>query len=244
MEAVKITVQNLSTVLTEAQAEKIVAALSTQLTTDYNGSYWVTQELAAPVDSVTLLGKGEAIPLDSWHMELLDTSDQEGALGYHDDEVFKRHTRKGKPEKHSSNSERGLRADAPQRPLMRVFAKTSEENGTDPAEVASHEGLEALVDPQVVNENKIRKVHNHTKKQLVLVEVGDPVQSNGYTVGEVTVADFCLPAFFGYPQDADPTRMSFRGSVTEPFQIAPKGYMSVAPESDPQDWKQEMGSAM
>lgn len=251
MDTVTITVQNLSDTLTDEEAQDVVDALNMQVTDDYGQSCWVTQGLAPPA-KLELIAKGAEVPADTWHVELLDTSDQPGALGYHEDEAFdskvngeqpsERFTEPTKaPRKASTHSSRGLRADAPEVPLAKVFVKTSKEDGADPAEVTSHEVLEMLVDPQVVKE--VRTVVNHEKAQIVIVEVGDPVQGCGYQRGKRTVADFALPAWFGMEQKENPTQYSFRGSVSEPFELAPGGYISVAPEGDPEAWEQVFGSA-
>ena len=252
MEPVKISVQNLSTVVSDADAEAYAGALGAQLTQDYNGSCWVSQGLSAPVESVTLIAKGVPVPPDTWHMEILDDSDQPGALGYHEEGVFdskvdgreaagERDIVSQHPRKASRRSSRGLRADAPTLPLMKVFAKTSQEDGASLSEDMSHEALEACVDPRPMKEP--RTVTNTAKQQTVIVEVGDPVQECGYEVAGQTVADFALPAWFGYEQHANPTQMSFRSSVKEPFELAPGGYISVAPASEPENWSQIFGSA-
>jgi hypothetical protein len=241
MEPVKITVQNLSTVLTDDQASEIVTALNTQVVNDYGNSCWVTQGLSAPA-TVEFIAKGQPLPPDTWHVELLDTSDQQGALGYHEDQAFD-HNVLGKPLmpcKASNHSSRGLRADAPEVPLAKVFVKTALEDHAEPGEVLSHECLECLVDPQVVK--AVRTVINPAKTQKVIVEVGDPVQQCGYMIGNVTVADFALPAWFGYLQTRNPTQMSWRASVTEAFELAPGGYISVCPEGT-EEWQQVFGGA-
>lgn len=238
---VTITVQNLSTVLTDDEAKQIVEALNTQGTRDYNPSCWVTQGLAVAVGSVEFVEKGAALPPGSWHIELLDTSDQPGALGYHEDQAFKKDTPEGKPEKASTHSSRGLRADAPELPLAKVFCKTSKEDGVDPGEVASHEMLEALVDPQVVK--NVRTVTKPSEGRIYIVEVGDPVQSTGYLIGSVTVANFALPAYFGLEQKVNPKQYDFRAILKGQVPaMTPGGYLSYAPEGEPENWKQEMGS--
>ena len=234
----QITVQNLSTVITDEEAERITAALNVQATRDYNGSPWVTGNLAGAIGSVTFLSREQhpttAAP-GSWHLEILDTSDQPGALGYHEEQAFNNQAGSGQLAKASGRSSRGLRADAPDLPLMKVFAKTSNEDGASLAEVCSHELLEAAVDPRPMREP--RTVVNQAKQQKVIVEVGDPVQECGYQIDGVTVADFAEPAWFGYPG----TRMSFRESVKQPFELAPGGYISVCPVGT-ESWEQVFGN--
>jgi len=242
LDPVTISVQNLSTVLTDTEAEAIVEALNTQATRDYNSSCWVTQGLSAPAAAVVFVAKDEAIPADTWHMELLDTSDQEGALGYHEDEAFDKTGAPTGPKKSSNRTSRGLRADAPEIPLMKIFVKTSQEDGVQGSEVASHEMLEALVDPQVVKE--VRTVKKPSEGRIYIVEVGDPVQSSGYKIGEVEVANFALPAYFGYEQTSNPSQYDYGKVLTAPVPaMTPGGYMSYATEEEPENWQQEFGSA-
>lgn len=243
-DAVVITVQNLSTALTDEQVEAIVGALNTQGTRDYNGSCWVTQNLAAPVKEVVFIPKDGAIPADSWHMEVLDTSDQEGALGYHEDEAFDKGGAPTGPKKSSNRTSRGLRADNPEVPLMKIFAKTSAEDGVQASEVCSHEMLEALVDPQVTKEVRTVKVPSPAPGRIYIVEVGDPVQSTGYKIGEVEVANFALPAYFKLPQQVNPAQYDFQHVLTAAVPaMTPGGYLSYAPEAEPENWQQEYGSA-
>jgi hypothetical protein len=67
---------------------------------------------------------GSVPPIGSWLLSILDDSDQAGALGYH--------------EVTSDNT-----------PLLKVFAKTDQENGLSWTVTASHEVLEAIADPWV-----------------------------------------------------------------------------------------------
>lgn len=248
-ESVTITVQNLSTALTDEEAQAMTAALNIQGTRDWNGSCWVSGGLADSVAKVVFIPKGDPIPADSWHVELLDSSDQEGALGYHEDEAFKKGTPDGKPEKASTHSSRGRRADAPSIPLAKVFCKTTKEDGEQPSEVASHEMLEMLGDPQVINE--LRTVTDPTSKRIYPVEVGDPVQSSGYKIEvttdagkfEVEVANFALPAYFKLPQAEHPKQYDWCSVLTAPVPaMTPGGYLSYAPEDEPENWQQEFGS--
>lgn len=235
----QITVQNLSTVITDDEAQAITAALNVQATRDFNGSQWIEQHLARPIRVVTFLPKDQhpaAAAPESWHLEILDTSDQPGALGYHEEQAFNDQADVGRLAKASGRSSRGLRADAPELPLMKVFAKTAQEDGASLSEVCSHELLEAAVDPRPMREP--RTVVNQAKQQKVIVEVGDPVQECGYQIDGVTVADFAEPAWFGYPG----ARMSFRESVPQPFGLAPGGYISVCPVGT-ESWEQVFGNA-
>lgn len=238
---VTITVQNLSSVLTDAEAEKIVAALQWQAEEQYNKSRWVTEKLAEPCDKVEFIAKGETIPADTWHLELLDTSDQPGALGYHEDQAFDKAGAPTGPAKASERTSRGLRADAPEIPLMKIFAKTSQEDGVAPSEVASHEMLEALVDPQVVK--TVRTVKKPSEGRIYIVEVGDPVQETGKAApnGEV-LANFAEPAYFELDTESG-GKYDYEGVLTGPVPArTPGGYLSYATEAEPENWQQEHGA--
>lgn len=248
--SVLITVQDHTSpgTFTPTQLFNTVWSLWYQAEFHYNYSPWVERGYSQPAQSVRLIEPNTTPPAGAWHIELLDTSDQPGALGYHEDEAFDANSPGVK--KGSSRSSRGLAA-ATLLPLAKVFVKTSREDGVQATEVASHEMLEMLVDPRVVDESQIRKYLNTEKKEWYIAEVGDPVQGEGYDVGEpegrptgvpeATVANFAYPAWWKQPQ----TRVGydFRGTRKAPFEISPAGYMSVAPEANPSQWTQINGSA-
>jgi hypothetical protein len=244
MPGVTISVQNFADELvSEQDAQGIAAALDTQAKHDYGGSPWVKDGIATEIEEVVLVEKGVSPPSDTWHLEILLNSDQPGALGYHEEqsEVMKGgSTAAGLLRKASHHSSRGLRKDKPGLPLMKIFAETTQADNASLAEVCSHEMLEAAVDPTPMKTP--RTVTNAAKRRIYIVEVGDPVQECGYDVAGQTVADFALPAWFGISQSEHPSRMSFRSSVHKPFHLAPGGYISWAPEDEPNNWKQEQGS--
>lgn len=209
-------------------------ALNYQAIYHYGRSPWVERGYAPPAQ-VHLLPKGMAVPAGAWNIALLDVSDTEGALGYHEDQAFGS----------SPHSSRHLTATGT--PYSKVFVQTAQSAGVDPCEVASHEMLEMLVDPYVANEAEVRKVLNKAAKEFYIVEVGDPVQGFGYDLGApegrhcgVTVADFAYPAWWGMAQSRPD--MSFRDAVSSAFQIGPQGYMSVQPEAGG-EWSQIYGQA-
>lgn len=206
-------------------------ALNYQAVYHYGRSPWVERSYSRAA-TVHLLPKGVKVPQGAWNIELLDVSDVEGALGYHEDQFAS-----------SPHSVRALTTTGT--PYSKVFVQTSKEDGIDPCEVASHEMLEMLVDPNVANESDVRKVLNKATKQFYIVEVGDPVQGCGYDVGApeghktgVTVADFANPGWWEMEQSRPD--LSFRKSISEPFQLAPQGYMSVQPEAGG-EWTQIYG---
>jgi len=206
--------------LSPTQLRDIVWGLNYQALYHYARSPWVEHGYAPPAH-VVQLPDGAKPPVGAWNIILMDTSDQAGALGYHEDEA------------------------GTEIPFSDVFVKTAREDGAEPSEVASHEMLEMLVDPEVAN---VRKVLNHATKEFYIVEVADPVQGCGYDVGApegrhcgVVVADFVFPAWFGMAQTRPD--LSFRDSISQPFTLAQQGYISVAPEAEPGNWSQVFGAA-
>jgi hypothetical protein len=204
--------------LTPKQLFNIVWSLNYQALYHYGRSPWVEHGYAPPAHVVQLQA-GTPPPVGAWNIILLNTSPEAGTLGYHEDEA--------------GNSI----------PYSDVFVKTAGEDGVDPAEVASHEMLEMLVDPQVANP---RKVLNSETQQFYIVEVADPVEGCGYDLGApegrhvgVTVADFVFPAWFGMTQTRPD--LSFRDSISKPFSLAAQGYISVAPEASPENWSELRG---
>jgi hypothetical protein len=73
-----IAIQNLSTVVTDAQVTTAVAALQIQLDRDWQPAWATTATLTA-------YKKTQVIPATSWIIYIMDNSDYAGALGYHDE---------------------------------------------------------------------------------------------------------------------------------------------------------------
>src|SRR5438309_10173156 len=135
-------------------------------------------------------------------LHLLDNSDQQGALGYHDE-------------------------DGNEVPYARVFVETTQQAGDSVSECASHELLEMMADPNV-NLCAINQQGN----RLYAVEVGDPVQGTGYDVGApegktvgIQVANFALPSYFD-PNSQAGRKLDFRGVLSAPSTVGPQAYMS------------------
>lgn len=194
-----VTVENRSTVVTEQEHQEIVQALNLQFSRDYNRSGWVKRGIAPPA-TAQALAEGEKPPAGAWNIIILDHSDQKGALGWHDDET-------GTPI-----------------PYSEVFAQDAHADGDEVSAVCSHEALEMLVDP-FVDPMPPRTIHRPGTTDRYIVEVGDPVQGNDYDAGNgLKVADFALPSWWGI---GDFRPCSFRGSVNQPWEIAPQGYISI-----------------
>jgi hypothetical protein len=220
-----IVVENQQTVLGPRDLFNLVWAVTYQLLFHYGRSPWV-RDGHAPHAHAVLLPAGAKPPAGAWNLILLDSTDQQGALGYHDDE-----------------SGTGI-------PYSEAFVKTAIDDGAAPSSVASHEALEMVVDPYVEGRAP-RLAVNPADGNQTIVEVGDPVQGNDYDVGApegrqtgMLVADFAFPAWWGLEQTGTQA-LSFRGSVSQPFALAPRGYISWCPAgadpADPSVWKQSFG---
>jgi len=77
MAEIKISVINESTVVSDADVEKAIPDLQTQIHRDFNPVWGVDADL-------TFVGKGKKPPAGTWWLSILDDSDEAGALGYHD----------------------------------------------------------------------------------------------------------------------------------------------------------------
>ena len=171
-----ITVENQSQNLSPTDLFKLVWGVNYQVLFQYGRSPWVTGGQAAHGHLVSCCPAGAAPPAGAWNLILMDHSDQQGALGYHEDST-------------------GAAV-----PYAEVFVADAVADGSTASAVASHEALEMLVDPDVAN---VRTATRSDTQQLYIVEVCDAVQGNDYDVGApegrqtgVMVADFCLPAWW------------------------------------------------
>lgn len=214
-----ITVECRTKSLTHEELFNLIWGINYQVLYHYGRSAWVTQGYAPPAH-VVALPQSIKPPVGAWNLILLDHSDQQGALGYHDDQAGN------------------------DIPYAEVFCVDAVQDGSTPSAVASHEALEMLVDPNV---NDVKTAKNASNDQIYIVEVCDAVQGQDYDVGGpegrttgVMVANFCLPSWWEIGDGAPP--WDFRSLLAGPFELAPGGYISVAPESNPNDWSQIWGS--
>jgi hypothetical protein len=206
-----VVVANESTVLTDAQAAAIAQALQKQVSEQFGPAWAVDAEIRA-------LASGAAVPSGAWILHLVDTTDQQGALGYHDE-------------------------DGNEVPYARVFCKTAQAGGAAPSEVASHELLEMLADPHV-SACALDLAHN----RLYAWEVGDPCQGNGYDVGApsgattgIVVADFTLPGWMD-PHTPATAATDYRGALKGPFALGSQGYVSYLDLTNvAAGWQQQLG---
>lgn len=142
------------------QASAMVNAISKQVVHHF-GPIWHTY---ADLSFVPSTGK---MPSGLWVVSLLDTSDQAGALGYHD-----------------------LTPDG--LPLGKVFAGTDRQYGQSISVTLSHEILEMLGDPFI---DAAIQASNGKFYALEVGDAVEGDQY-GYTIDGVLVSDFVTPAWF------------------------------------------------
>lgn len=157
---IKVAVVNESTVLTDKEVRAALPAFNKQMANDVYPS-WGTPA------HCYFYPKNRVVPANYWQMILLDDSDQEGALGYHD-----------------------VTADF--RPIGKIFAKTDLDYGLSWTVTFSHELLEMVLDPDCV---RAAQVANTTFVAYELCDPCEADQF-GYEIDGVLVSDFILPSFF------------------------------------------------
>lgn len=152
-----IDVVNESTILDDVQVASIVAALRYQVANHFR-PHW---------NAGCSLRETSTIGRTAWGLVFLDTSDQAGALGYHD------------------LTAAGL-------PLGKVFAKDVELDGMSASVTASHELLEMLADPWI---DSAVQVGSSTFYALEVADACESDEFAYEVMGEL-VSDFVLPAWF------------------------------------------------
>lgn len=204
-----VVVRNQSTALTTIEAWNIAWALGYQVRWQM-GPLWM---LAA---DVTLMPTAQPVPAGAWILDLLDTEEEEGALGHHDE-------------------------DGNEVPFGMIGVKTAKENGVSPSEVASHEFMEMLVNPHVN-----ATVFDSFTGRLYPREVCDAAQGGAYDLGApynrvtgMVVSDFVLPEWF---DEKTPLvkATSYRGVCSGPFGLGVGGYVNFT-TTIPPSWEQQFG---
>lgn len=207
-----IAIVNNSTVLQDAEIAKAVAALQIQVDRDFE-PIW---ELGA---NLGFVAKGQAVPAGAWVIYLMDHSDQQGALGYHD----------------ITNG--GL-------PVGKVFAGDDKKYNLSWTVTLSHELLEMLLDPYINTTVFVQQ--SNTSGVLFAYEVCDAVEDDsfGYKINDVLVSDFVYPAWFEAFRAQNSTQFSYGNHVHSPFEIAQGGYIGYFEvSSSSTGWQQATGEA-
>lgn len=196
---------NESTVISDEALAPIISTLQHQVWNDFRPTWGVTAMLSQ-------VPKGQAPPPNKFWVGIFDTSDQAGALGYHD------------------LTPQGLA-------IGKVFAKTDIEYGAQTSVTCSHELLEMLGDRSInLKATDSRRNRDYAYENCDAVEADDL----GYKINGITVSDFVLPEYFE-PQSTGPgKRLSLQNHIAEPFGLAPGGYLSYVDLNNPMaGWQQE-----
>lgn len=206
--AAQVYVRNLSTVVPDSEVQAWIPGLQAQVSQDFAPFYRDAQ--------ISFLDKNAPVPAGSYPMNLFDTSDQAGALGYHLADT-------GWPE-------------------GRAFLASDIAAGANPSITVSHETLEMLADPFVSLvvwiDSQMGGFFGGTSA-VIAYEVADGPEADqyGYKKAGVPVSDFVLPWWFG---GAVPSgfagRYSFTGATKQAFGLLgggkvagllPGGYIGI-----------------
>jgi len=206
MANIQVEVINASTVLTDEKVKSVLPALQTQVHRDFAPVWGIDAHL-------NFVGKGANPNPRSWHLTILDNSDQAGTLGYHD------------------MTEQGL-------PLGKVFAATDMQNGNAWTATASHELLEMLADPEINLTVLIQK--NQSQGLLYAYEVCDPCDPDnyGYKIDGILVSDFLYPTWFELFHQPGITQFDHCKHIRKPFEILPGGYIGIFNVASNSGWQQ------
>lgn len=187
-----IAVTNESKSVSDAEIEAAISDLHHQAMYDFR-PFWNAGCSLVYID----LKAGEVVPKAAWHLAILETSDQAGALGYHD-------------------------VTASNQPLLKVFAGDDKKYGLSWSVTASHEILETLADPWI---SACWQTDASTFYAIEVCDPVED-DSLGYKGPHGTLlSDFVLPGW--YVPGLQVPRYSFKGSVAKPLQLAVGGYASL-----------------
>lgn len=188
---IQVSIINQCSVLSDEQLKPVVDALQIQVTRDFYPAFGINAGL-------TFVPKGQTPPPGTWWLVILDTSDEQQSLGYHD------------------LTSEGL-------PIGKVFAKSDLDVGASWSVTISHELLELLGDPYI-NLCVFAQETNTTGK-LYSFEVADSPEADvyGYLINGILVSDFVYPAWWGIPGNSG--KLDYMDHVKQPLEILPGGYI-------------------
>lgn len=225
-----IGIVNLSSKVTNDQVKLMTVAIQEQLKNDvapaWNRDYWFVMFYSDP----------KTISPRAYPIVIVDNDSTPGALGWH--------------------------AEQGGRPYGKVMVDPVLQNGGvilyDPknpenvsiSSVLSHEVIETFCDPYV---NVWVDGPQTRHGSCYAMEACDPVESSSYAVkvgkNQVSVSNFVCSTYFIQDIPAG-TRLDHLGILTQPFSLAPGGYMVVRQEpgtetqvfaaTPPAEWKMQM----
>jgi hypothetical protein len=164
--------------------------------------------------SLSYFRHADQVPAGHWQLVILDNSDQAGYLGYHD-------------------------VTADKLPLGKIFAATDMSYRSEWSVTASHELLEMLADPDLVQ--YVLRYENDGTTTWYWREVCDAchLDANGYEISGVLVSDFLYPSW--YQHNPVSSRFDHQDLIGAPFQLLPGG-MATVWKNDGNGWQQIFGN--
>lgn len=200
MAFIKVSVVNQCSVLNDEQVKPVVEALQIQVRRDFAPQWGIDAD-------IIFIPKNAAADPTTWWIILLDESDLDGALGYHE------------------LTPQGL-------PMSKVFVKSDLKYGLEWSVTASHELLEMLADPDINLTVFIQR--SQSSGHLYAFEMCDAVEDDhyGYKINDVLVSNFILPSYFQPSISTD--RWDFGGHLKGgvPTMLS-GGYLSTFPVNIP-----------
>jgi len=210
MADIHVALINAATAVSDAEVQEAMAALQTQVHRDFAPIWGKDADLV-------FVPPGSDPPSGAWWLVMLDTSDQAGALGYHD------------------LTSQGL-------PLGKVFAKSDIDNGYVWTVTASHELLELLADPDINLTTFVEQLQHDGagSGRLYAYEVCDACEADqyGYKIDDTTVSDFVTPAWFESFWPPGSSQFDYQNQIQRPFELLPGGYIGVYPVYAGGGWQQ------
>lgn len=183
--------------------DKIAHAIQTQIRYDVAQAWGIGNSAAVKVKDKLTPGH--------WPVYILDDSDVDGALGYHETDT-----------------------NNPVLPVGKVFVKTDEKYGLLPSVTLSHEIVEIFGDPMA------QYTFQATATQFWAVELCDPVEADalGYELEGVQLSDFVTPAWFyggpgpySYKKNVDKPRKLTHGGYQAYYDTVKKAWTQITAQS-------------
>lgn len=196
-----ISVVNRSRLLPDDTCCAITAACRIQLI-EHVAPAW---DRCAP--EVVFVGRSSSPPPGCVPVEVHDDPDIAGLLGYHTEDAV------GAP--------RGVAFVGP----ILVHEGGVTVGDLSVAAIVSHEAIEAFIDPTC------QLWSDKGDGVLVAHEACDPVHGSSYVIDvgnrPISVCNFVLPTWFDSDNPTGQGRYDWLGTLTEPFQLGPRGYTSA-----------------
>lgn len=221
MKSNRLYVINASTLVSDSDLKKIVTVCNRQIADHVAPAWGKARVIVEFHTGKELAVVQKSVAPGSYTHVLLDSSDQQGALGWHDlqnDYVY-------------GESFAGPCLQAGSTATTGPYAVSL---------VLSHEFIETLLDPYC------NGWCDSGRGFLVAAEGADPVEADGYEINGIQVSDFILPAYFD-PQAVN-QKYDYLGKLTQPFSMSKGAYwiqMKSGTESqkfaDVVNWQRDVG---